>query len=81
MSMKVYENSSLLIDLFVDRLFISVCIHFRLLFMRDASKEFKEIVKLREIESLEKLQLHTFLHGVDAIRIKRLSKTSLNRIG
>ncbi|XP_069130797.1 DENN domain-containing protein 3-like [Argopecten irradians] len=43
----------------------------RLLFMRDASKKLKEIVKLRDIQRLEKVQLHSFLSVADALRIHR----------
>ncbi|OWF38493.1 DENN domain-containing protein 3-like [Mizuhopecten yessoensis] len=43
----------------------------RLLFMRDASKKLKEIVKLRDIQLLEKVQLHSFLSNADALRIHR----------
>jgi len=42
--------------------------------MRDASKDFKEIIKLKKIYSLEKVQLHSFLSAVDAIRIHSTGK-------
>ncbi|XP_060062630.1 DENN domain-containing protein 3-like [Ylistrum balloti] len=44
----------------------------RLLLMRDASKKLKEIVKLRDIQFLEKVQLHSLFSVADALRIHRL---------
>ncbi|XP_071115089.1 DENN domain-containing protein 3-like [Haliotis cracherodii] len=42
----------------------------RLFFLKDVSNRYKEIIKLRDINKLEKSQLHTFLNKVDTLIIQ-----------